>query len=41
MHLHFKITNAKFKRTPVDIQNKYRIYEKLMGGKNVYLSIIG
>lgn len=40
MHLHFKITTGKFKRTLVDTQNKYRIYEKLMGGKDVCLSII-
>lgn len=40
-HLYFKIINARFKRTPLDIQNKYRIYEKLMGGKDVYLSMIG
>lgn len=33
-------TNAEFKRTPVDIQNKYRIHEKLMGGDDVYLSIM-
>lgn len=35
MHLHFKITSGKFKRTPVDTQNKYRIYETLTGGKDV------